>query len=86
MTVEITAPVDISALPDEVKNRIIMAAIPVAFAISNCLVGAFDELFDGDPDSLKALNAELDAFHKQIDALFKDAPTIAVRSIDETYH
>lgn len=86
MTVEITAPVDISALPDEVKNRIIMAAIPVAFAISNCFVGVFEDFFDGDPDSLNALNAELDALYEQINALFKDVPTIAVRSIDETYH
>lgn len=38
MTVEITAPVDISALPDEVKNRIIMAAIPVAFAAGDGFV------------------------------------------------
>ncbi|MEZ2742684.1 hypothetical protein ACBP93_08635 [Paenalcaligenes hominis] len=86
MTVEITAPVDISALPEEVKNRIIMAAIPVVFAAGDGFIGVFEEAFDGDTDTLRVLNAELDALCEQINALFKDAPTIAVRSIDETYH
>lgn len=59
--------IDIPTLPDKVKDRVVSAAISVAGAISDGLVIASEEAFEGNAESLAHIEANLDNLAEAVD-------------------
>lgn len=67
--------IDIPALPDKVKDRVVSAALSVASAISNALVVANEGVFEGDAESLALIEADLDSLAEAVDLVFSHSST-----------